>query len=42
MVTKNSKEVNDKHKKILDNMLKIDANKYCADCGQKGSFFFKI
>jgi len=36
MVIKNSKEVNDKHKKILETMLKDDANKYCADCNQKG------
>jgi hypothetical protein len=27
MVQKNSKETNEKHKKILDNMLKVEANK---------------
>ncbi len=27
MVQKNSKETNDKHKKILENMLKLEENK---------------
>lgn len=36
MVQKNSKEVNAKHKKILDDLIKIEENKECADCNAKG------
>eukprot|EP01080_Neovahlkampfia_damariscottae_P007650 gene7650-11971_t len=33
---KNSKEVNARHKKILDDLLKQPENKFCADCNEKG------
>lgn len=36
MVQKNSKEVNLRHKKILEDLLKIDENKECSDCCNKG------
>lgn len=36
MVQKNSKEVNLRHKKILEDLLKLEENKECADCNNKG------
>jgi stromal membrane-associated protein len=36
MVQKNSKEVNLRHKKILDDLIKVEENKECADCNAKG------
>jgi hypothetical protein len=33
---KNTKEVNARHKKILDDLLKKPDNKVCADCNEKG------
>jgi hypothetical protein len=33
---KNTKEVNARHKKILDDLLKKPENKVCADCNEKG------
>ena len=34
---KNTKEVNARHKKILDDLLKQPANKFCSDCNEKGN-----
>jgi stromal membrane-associated protein len=33
---KPTKEVNDRAKKILENLLKLPENKFCADCTTKG------
>jgi hypothetical protein len=37
LTEKEKKKMHERHEKILQDMLNDDANKVCADCGQKGT-----